>query len=183
MNKKLFCFSPAPVFINKVMRIIGKYFSVCFFSLILVCGSGCFILTSSSCGDEEYEPLRSLKYPLTAPVMVLLLNQSPDKVHLWVNPTSGFEGETINPGNQLVTDEHRVKIIYLYWAYEGAPVTLSVSMGQNGKTLKTVSCLVEPDENLLFQMDQYTAVYEAYDGEAGKLILADANSTVVARSN
>jgi hypothetical protein len=179
MSKELFCHSPIPVLNKKIMRFIVKHISVCFLSILLVCCSWCFILTSSSCGDKD-EPLQTFNYPLSLPVMILLVNESADDVHLWINPCSGFEGETINPGNKLITDEHRSKFINLYWESEGIPVTLSISMGQNGKTLKTASCPVEPATSMFIYPDQYTA---KWDGETGKILLYDAMGHKVATSN
>lgn len=167
-NKKPFYQFPIYFFKNTVMRQMVKNSSALFISLLLICSSWCLMLTSSSCNDDFDG---EITFPRKDMALVYMVNESAEEVHMWINPCSGFDGETINPGNKLESDEKRHRNILFYFETETTPVTLSISMGQNGKTLKTVTCPIEPGGAFLHFITQQ--FYATWDGETGKIILYD----------
>ena len=168
MNTKNLWFSSPASFLRKSRKsLIENYFSAGLLCLILIC---------SSCEDEGEVPIVYF-YPCNTAGLVIMQNLSADDVHLWIKPCSGFKGETINSGNKLSGDDHRCKLLSFYFEEEGAPVTLTVAMGQDGKTLKTVSCPVEPGAIMYVLPVQYTATW---NGEMDRLELSDGIKTYYA---
>ena len=129
----------------------------------------CLILLFSSCQEEEDD--EPFTYPCKSAGIVFMRNESGDDVHLWINAGSGFGGETINANNKLITDDVRIRHVSFYFATETSKVTLSVSMGQNGRTLKTVSMDIQPGAMFWGMVPiQYT---DTYKGDIDKIELTD----------